>query len=227
MTTQNTYPEGLLGRKLGMTQVYTTEGESVPVTVIQAGPCFVLGVKSDASDGRTAVQLGFEPKKNQRVSKPEMGNFAKAGQGAFYHVQEMRCDVERLGWSAVGKELRASDVFADGDMVDVSGMTIGRGFSGVFRRYGFKGQPASNGTHEVERHGGSIGCRKFPGRVIKGQKMPGHHGNAHRTVMNLKVMGIRPEENLLLVRGAVPGGPGSLVMIRKAIKTYKPAKAAA
>jgi large subunit ribosomal protein L3 len=218
MTTSKHYPEGILGKKLGMTQVFTAEGQSIPVTIIQAGPCYVLNVRGKEEHGYTAVQFGFEPKKNQRCNKAELGQFKKAGQGAFYHVKEVRCDAESLGWNEVGKEVTVSDVFKDGETVDISGVSIGRGFQGVVRRHGMKGQPMTRGTHEVRRHVGAVGCRKFPGRIFKGQRMPGRMGGTNVTVQNLQVVGVKPEENLLLVRGGIPGARGSLVVIRKAIK---------
>ena len=218
MTTSKHYPEGLLGKKLGMTQVFTAEGQSIPVTIIQAGPCYVLDVRGQEQHGYSAVQFGFEPKKNQRCTKAELGQFKKAGQGAFYHVKEVRCDAPALGWNEVGKEVTVSDVFKDGEIVDVSGVSIGRGFQGVVRRHGMKGQPMTRGTHEVRRHVGAIGCRKFPGRVFKGQRMPGRMGGDNVTVQNLQVVGVKPEENILLVKGGIPGARGSLVVIRKAVK---------
>lgn len=226
MSNQKLHPEGLIGKKLGMTQVFAKDGECVPVTVIQLGPCYVLDIKNKDKHGYSSVQLGFEPKKAQRVNKPEMGHFAKSGKGAFYHVKEVRCDAEALGWTTLGQELKVGDVFNDGELVDVSGVSIGRGFSGVFKRFKIGGQPATRGTHEYRRHIGSIGCRKFPGRVHKGKRMPGHHGNANVTTQNLQVVGIRPEENIILVKGGVPGATGGLVFIRKAIKSYKANKAA-
>lgn len=227
MATEKIYPEGLLGRKLGMSQVFTAEGECVPVTVIEAGPCFVLGLRLQDKDGYSGVQLGFEPKKAQRVTKAQQGHFNKAGQGAFYHVKEMRCDNAALGWTTLGQQLKVSDVFADGDTVDISGTSIGRGFQGVVKRYHAKGQPSTRGTHEYRRHIGAIGCRKFPGRVFKNKSMPGHMGNENVTIQNLTVVGVRPEENVLLVKGGVPGAKGGLLVIRKAMKSYKPKKVAA
>lgn len=226
MATQKLHPEGLLGKKLGMTQVFTTEGECVPVTIIKAGPCFVLDIRSTEKDGYTAVKLGFEPKKQQRCNKAELGAFGKSGKGAFYHVKEVRCNAEALGWNQVGHEVKVGDIFAEGEMVDVSGVSIGRGFSGVVRRHGVKGQPSTRGTHETRRNIGSIGCRKFPGRVFKNKRMPGHYGDANVTVQNLKVVGVKPGENIILVRGGVPGAKGSLVVVRKAMKSYKPKQAA-
>lgn len=218
MTTTRHHPEGILGKKLGMTQIFSPEGKSIPVTIIQAGPCFVLEVKNEETHGYTGVQFGFEPKKMQRCTKAEQGHVKKAGQGAFYHVRELRCDAQKLGWNEPGKEVNVADVFKDGETVDVSGMTIGKGFQGVVRRHGMKGQPMTRGTHEVRRHVGSIGCRKFPGRVFKGQRMPGRMGGDNVTVQNLQVVRVKGDENILLVRGGIPGARGSLVVIRKAKK---------
>lgn len=218
MSSSKQYPEGLLGKKLGMTQVFTPEGASVPVTIIQAGPCYVLDVRGQEVHGYSAVQFGFEPKKAQRCTKAELGSFKKASQGAFYHVKEVRCDVQKLGWGEVGKEIKVGDVFKDGEVVDVSGVSIGKGFQGVVRRHHMKGQPMTRGTHEVRRHVGAVGCRKFPGRIFKGQRMPGRMGGENVTVQNLQVVGVRAEENILLVKGGIPGARGSLVVIRKAMK---------
>lgn len=220
MSSKKVYPEGLLGKKLGMTQIFTADGQCVPVTAIQVGPCFVLAVRTEEQDGYSAVQLGFEPKKQQRVTKPLLGHFAKAGKGSFYHVKEVRCDAASLGWTTPGQELKVADIFQEGVMVDVSGVVIGRGFSGVFRRFKAGGQPATRGTHEVKRHIGSIGNRKTPGRVFKNKKMPGRMGGNNVTIQNLKVVGIRPEENVVLVRGGIPGCEGGLVMVSKAMKSF-------
>lgn len=213
------YPEGLIGTKVGMTQVFTDKGECIPVTVIELGPCTVLDVCTPERDGYSAVQLGFTEKRMERASKAMQGHFARAGQGAFYNVMELRCDVETLGWKP-GQQVRVEDVFMANEKVDVRGTSLGKGFSGVFRKFGVKGQPMTRGTHEVRRHIGAIGCRKFPGRVMKNQKMPGQLGNARVTVQNLRVVAVKPEQNVLLVRGAVPGAKGSPVMVRKAIKHY-------
>src|SRR5262245_51229374 len=152
MGSEKVYPEGLLGRKVGMTQVFTPEGERVPVTIIQAGPCYVLDVKSKEQHGYSAVQLGFVPKKVQRVDKAMRGHFAKAGTGSFQHIKEIRCDAAALSWNTPGKELKVSDVFQEGQTVDISGVSKGRGFSGVVRRWGMAGMPATRGTHEYRRH---------------------------------------------------------------------------
>ena len=220
MSSEKIYPEGLLGKKVGMTHVIDEEGKCVPVTVVEVGPCFVLGTRTQEQHGYTAVQLGFGSKKIERVNSADRGNFEKAGKGAFYHVNEIRCDAEKLGWKDLGQEIKVGDVFSDGEFVDITGTSIGRGFAGVVKKYGMKGQPATRGTHEYERHIGSIGCRKSPGRVIKGRRMAGHMGNEKVTVQNLKIFAVKPEENLLLVRGGIPGSKGGLVVVRKAVKKY-------
>lgn len=219
MSNNKRYPEGLLGKKLGMTQIFSKDGQCVPVTVIQAGPCYVLDVKTADAHGYSGVQFGFEPKKAQRVNKPELGHFSRAGRGAFYHVKEIRCDAEGLGWTTLGQEVRVGEIFKDGEIVDVSGVSIGKGFAGVVKRFGAKGQPATRGTHEVRRHIGAVGCRKFPGRIFKNKRMPGHMGNELVTIQNLEIVGVKPEENLILVKGGIPGSKGGLVVIRRAVKT--------
>ena len=220
MGTQKVFPEGLLGRKLGMTQIFAEDGTCIPVTVIEVGPCFVLDVRSNEKNGYTGVQLGFGSKTPKRVTKPEMGHFAKAGKGAFQHVKEIRCDNEALGWTTPGQELKVAEVFESGQMVDVTGVSIGRGFAGVVKRFKAKGQPATRGTHEYFRHIGSIGNRKTPGHVFKNKKMPGHMGNEVVTVQNLQIVGINAEENLLMVKGGTPGSKDGLLVIKKAMKGY-------
>jgi len=220
MSVQKLFPEGLLGKKVGMAHVYAEDGTCIPVTLIRLGPCYVLDVRTKEKHGYEAVQLGFEPKKPQRVNKAQMQHFAKAGKGAFYHVNEIRCAAQALGWVNLGQELRVGDVFRPGEFVDVTGTSIGRGFMGVVGRHGMKGQPATRGTHEHRRNIGSIGCRKTPGRVFKGHRMPGHMGDVRVTVQNLKVMAVNPEENILVVKGGVPGAKGGLVMVRRAVKRY-------
>ena len=202
-----------------MTQVFGADGIVVPVTVIQTGPCVVVQKKETGRDGYNAVQLGFGNKKNQRVNKPEQGHMVKAGKGAFEVLREFRS--EDVAQYAVGQEIKVSDLFRVGDRVDVSGTSKGRGFAGVIKRWGFSGFPASHGTHEYFRHGGSIGNRSYPGRVFKGKKMAGHWGNERVSVQNLEVIGVRPEGNLLLVRGAIPGAKRGILLIRRAAKGSK------
>jgi large subunit ribosomal protein L3 len=205
---------GLVGKKLGMTQVFDAQGKVVPVTVIEAGPCTVVQKKTIGKDGYDAVQLGFGQKKTHRVSKPMLGHFQKAGKGAFAALRELRVDAASA--PEVGQEVRV-DIFREGEYVDVTGQTIGRGFTGVVKRWGFKGGRASHGSM-FHRAPGSIGGSSWPSRVFKNMKMGGHYGNERVTVLNLQVVAIQPEKNLLLVRGAVPGAKNSLVFVRRAIK---------
>lgn len=209
---------GLIGKKLGMTQVYTAQGELVPVTVIQAGPCMVVQTKTAATDGYVAVQLGFGEQKPQRASKALRQHCLKAGKGVFQVLREFRVEEERRDDLTPGRELSVDGLFKEGDRVDVSGVTKGRGFTGVIKRHKFGGFPASHGTHEYFRHGGSIGNRSFPGRVFRGKRMAGQYGNERVTTQDLEVIAVRPAEHLLLLRGAVPGARGGVVIVRPAVK---------
>jgi large subunit ribosomal protein L3 len=208
---------GLIGKKLGMTQIYTPAGELVPVTVIQTGPCTVVQAKTVATDGYAAVQVGFGSKKPQRATKPYREHCVKVGKGVFQTLREFRLEnsPEAL---APGDELAVERLFKQGDMVDVTGISKGRGYTGVVKRHGFSGFPASHGTHEYFRHGGSIGNRSFPGRVFKNKRMAGQYGTDRVTTQNIEVIAVRPAEHLLLVRGAVPGARGGVVMVRPAVK---------
>jgi large subunit ribosomal protein L3 len=207
---------GLIGRKLGMTQFYNADGNLVPVTVIETGPCVVVQKKESARDGYNALQVGFGSKKNQRVNKPAQGHMAKAGKGAFEVLKEFRLD--DVSGYAVGQEIKVAELFKTGDRIDVSGTSKGHGFSGVIKRWSFGGFPGSHGTHEYFRHGGSIGNRSYPGRVRKGKKMAGHWGDETVSIQNLEVVEVRPEQNLMLVRGAVPGAKRGVVIVRRAAK---------
>ncbi len=220
MATKRLYPEGLLGTKEGMTQVFTEDGKCIPVTVIKLGPCTILEVKNQSTHGYDAVKLGFQAKEIAKMNKPQAGNFKKWGKGAFRHTKEMRCHAENLGWTSPGKELSVSDVFSEGDKVDVSGTTIGRGFAGVVKKFRVAGQPSTQGTHEARRNIGSIGNCADPGRVFKNRKMPGQFGNVRVTTQNLKVVSVNEELNVILVKGAVPGAKGCLVEVRKSVKGY-------
>lgn len=210
---------GLIGKKIGMTQVFGADGSVLPVTVIQTGPCVVVQKRETGRDGYNALQLGFGSRKSQRVNKPEQGHMVKAGKGAFQLLREFRS--EDVGQYEVGQEIKVADLFKVGDRVDVSGTSKGRGFTGVIKRWGFAGFPGSHGTHEYFRHGGSIGNRSYPGRVFKGKKMAGQWGNERISVQNLEVIGVRAEDNLLLIKGAVPGAKRGFVFIRRAIKGNK------
>ncbi len=207
---------GLIGRKIGMTQFYSAEGNVVPVTVVETGPCIVVQKKEPSKDGYTALQVGFGSRKAQRVNKAEQGHMAKAGKGAFEVLREFRLD-DVSGYE-VGQEIKAADLFKVGDLIDVAGISKGHGFTGVIKRWSFAGFPGSHGTHEYFRHGGSIGNRSYPGRVRKGKKMAGHWGNEQIATQNLLVVDIRAEENLMFVRGAVPGAKQGVVILRPAIK---------
>jgi large subunit ribosomal protein L3 len=210
---------GLIGKKIGMTQVFSADGTVVPVTVIQTGPCVVVQKKEAAKDGYDALQIGFGSRKAQRVNKPDQGHFAKAGKGAFQVLREFR--TEKVAEYELGQEIKAADLFKTGDLVDVAGISKGRGFAGVMKRWSFAGFPGSHGTHEYFRHGGSIGNRSYPGRVFKGKRMAGHWGDERISVQNLEVVEVRPDNNLLLLKGSVPGAERGVLLIRQALKGRK------
>ncbi len=202
---------GLMGKKLGMTGLFTPEGQYVPVTVIEAGPCVVTQIKTEATDGYDALQLGFEEKKQARTNKPMRGHFEKSGGKCFRHIQEV--SVENPDEYSLGQEVTL-DLFSVGERVDVVGMSKGRGFAGVIKRHGFHGGRKSHGS-KSHRIPGSIGCSAYPARVIKGKKMPGQYGVSRNTIRNLEIVDIRPDDNLILVKGAIPGPKRALVTIQK------------
>lgn len=205
---------GLIGKKVGMTQVFWGDGTVVPVTVLEVGPCVVTQKKTKETDGYDAVQLGFEKQKEKRTTKPIQGHLKKADKGCFRILREIRTD--NPDEYQVGQELKAS-IFSVGDSVDVVGTTKGRGFAGVMKRHGFGGGRATHGSM-FHRAPGSIGASAYPSRVFKGKKMPGQMGNVRKTVQNLVVVAVRPERNLILVKGAVPGSTSGVVMIKDAVK---------
>jgi large subunit ribosomal protein L3 len=207
---------GLIGKKVGMTQFYNAEGNAVPVTVVQTGPCVVVQKKESGRDGYSALQVGFGSKKGQRVNKPMQGHMARAGKGAFEVLKEFRLD--DVSKYEVGQEIKVSELFKVGDRIDVAGISKGHGFTGVIKRWSFAGFPGSHGTHEYFRHGGSIGNRSYPGRVRKGKKMAGHWGDERVSIQNLEVVDIRAEQNLMLIKGAVPGAKQGVVILRLAAK---------
>jgi large subunit ribosomal protein L3 len=215
--------KGLLGTKLGMTQVFDAAGHIVPVTVVQAGPCTVAQVKTPERDGYAAVQLAFGEVKPKRVNKPLKGHFAKSGVEPRRHLVELR--TADAGNYSAGQELKPDEVFAQGERVDVIGVSKGKGFAGVMKRHGFAGLGASHGTERKHRSPGSVGACATPGRIFKGMRMAGHMGHERVTVLNLEVAKIDPERSLLLVRGAVPGPKGGLVMIRSAVQTTEGVRA--
>jgi large subunit ribosomal protein L3 len=211
--------EGLIGRKVGMTQVFGDDGNHIPVTVIQAGPCTVLGIRTRESHGYDALQLGFEPKK-KNVSKPAAGVFKKANLAPMGVIREIRLEKgEMLAGYEVGKSVTA-ELFAPGEIVDVVGITKGKGFQGGVKRHGWYGGDATHGSM-FHRAPGSIGASSDPSRVWPGHRLPGRMGGVQRTVLNVSVVRVLPEQNLVLVRGAVPGANGALVVIRKSVKTTK------
>ena len=218
--------KGILGTKLGMTQVFQADGDAVPVTVVEAGPCTVTQIKkADGPDGYEALQIGYGSKRDKLITKPLKGHFAKHSQAEpLRHLAEIRLAPGAAGETKAGDKMDAS-VFAVGDYVDVVGVMKGRGFSGVVRRHGFSTQKESHGAHYHWRHGGSIGCRK-PEHVRKGKRMGGQYGNTRKTVQNLKIIRVDVAKNLLYILGAIPGANGNLVMVRQA-KKKKAAKPAA
>jgi large subunit ribosomal protein L3 len=206
--------KGILGTKLGMTQIFD-DTRAIPVTVIKAGPCFVAQVKTEEKDGYSAVQLAFGATRPNGVTKPEQGHFDKHGGQTGRHVVEIRTD--DAGSYEPGQELRA-DVFEAGERADVVGVSKGKGFAGVMKRHGFSGLSSSHGTERKHRSPGAIGACATPSRVFKGMRMAGQMGNERVTVLNLEVVRADAERNLLLLRGAIPGPEGGLVMVRSAVK---------
>ncbi|NOZ55576.1 MAG: 50S ribosomal protein L3 [Calditrichaeota bacterium] len=204
---------GIIGRKLGMTRIFGERGKAIPVTVIEAGPCYVTQVKTEDTDGYNAVQLGFDETKEKRVTKPVLGHLKKAGVKPLRVLREFR-DFELEGELQLGQEIRV-DIFKEGDKVSVTGFTKGRGFAGVVKRHGFGGGPKTHGQSDRWRAPGSIGQSSFPSRVLKGLRMAGRMGNTRVTVKNLEVVKVDPENNLLVIKGAVPGAIKGIVTIRK------------
>lgn len=208
---------GLVGRKCGMTRVFTEDGRSIPVTVIQALPNRVTRLKTPDSDGYAAVQIATGSKKASRVSRPDLGQFAAAGTEPAEGLFEFRVEVEQLSEFETGAEITV-ERFAEGDYVDVSGTSIGKGYAGVIKRHNFSMQDATHGNSLSHRAPGSIGQNQTPGRVFKGKKMSGHMGNVRRTVQNLQVVRVDSERNLLLVKGAVPGHADGRIFVKPAVK---------
>jgi len=208
---------GLLGKKLGMTHIYDDYGRRMAVTAIQAGPCTVLGLRSPKPHGYTAVQLGFEPMKEDRVSKPRLGQFKQAGTGPFRHVREFRLAKEtKDGELAIGQQLTV-EMFQPYELVDVTGISIGKGFQGGVKRWGWKGGPQTHGSMS-HRRPGSIGSTTTPGRVWRGHHLPGHMGLDRVTTQNVRVVRVDAQNNLLLIQGSVPGSDDGLIMISKSMK---------
>jgi large subunit ribosomal protein L3 len=202
----------MLGKKVGMTRIYSEAGSAIAVTAIETGPCIVLQKKSVEKEGYNAIQIGFGSKKESRVSKPMAGHFKAAGKGGFSYLKEFL--VDDVAQYELGQEIQAADLFKVGDLVDVSGISKGRGFQGVIKRHGFKGGRKTHGSM-FHRAPGSIGCSAYPSRVIKGKKLPGRMGNALITKKNVMVVDVRPESNVMLVKGSLPGAKQGVLQIYK------------
>jgi large subunit ribosomal protein L3 len=206
--------KGIIGKKLGMTQLFMEDGTCVPVTVVQAGPCVVTQKKTTACDGYNAIQVGFESVNASTATKPQLGHCTKSGQGVFRHLRELQFDEStelNLG------DLLSVDQFAAGDYIDVTGTSIGKGFQGVIKRYNFSGGRASHGSR-FHRAPGSIGASATPSRVFKNKKMPGQMGNVRKTIQRLQIVRIDAAENLLLIKGSVPGHRNNIVLIKNSVK---------
>jgi len=206
--------KAILGEKLGMTQIFDSESRAIPVTVIKAGPVKITQIKSVHTDGYNAIQIAF--KELASVNGPQSGHFAKAGVAPQKHLVEV--PVDAVDDYELGQQILVSDLFEAGTKADVTGVSKGKGFAGVMKRHNFKGQGASHGAHKIHRAPGSIGACATPARVFKGKRLPGRMGNDRTTIMNLDVVQVDGERNLLMVRGAVPGPKGAVVVIREAVK---------
>jgi large subunit ribosomal protein L3 len=208
---------GLIGKKLGMIGLFTSDGDAIPVTAVQLGPCVVTQVKTIDTDGYNALQLGFGEKKNSRVNKALKGHFKKSGDDCFAFLREVH--VNDPGEYEIGQTI-SLDFFDIGERIDVTATTKGKGFSGVIKRHGFHGGKKTHGSHS-HRIPGSIGCSAWPSKVLKGKKLPGQYGNQRKTIRNLEIVDIRPQENIVLIKGAVPGSKNGLVEIKKPKSTQK------
>ena len=205
---------GLIGRTLGMTQLFSRDGEAIPITVIEAGPCSVVQIKGKEKGGYNALQLGFLPKKTDKASKPLQGHFKKSGTSAFYFLKEFK--VDDISSYQLGQEIHL-EIFRVGQKVTVTGTSKGKGFSGGMKRWGFRGGPGSHGSTR-HRAPGSIGSSAFPSRVFKGKNLPGHQGAATVTIENLEIVDIKPDKNLLFLKGSVPGKKNGMVIIKPSNK---------
>jgi large subunit ribosomal protein L3 len=209
--------KGLIGKKVGMTQVFAEDGNLVPVTVIDVSSCIVVGKRTPEKDQYSAVALGFGEVSEKRVNKARAGSFKKANAQPRAHIREFRISPEEVAKLNLGDEIK-SDMFAKGELVDVTGVTKGRGFQGVMKRWNFRGFGQTHGTHEYRRHPGAIGQRKTPGRVYPNKKMPGHYGVEQVTTQNLTVVEVLADKGLLLVKGAIPGHNQSIVYVKPSVK---------
>jgi len=211
----------IIGKKLGMTQIFLKDGSTVPVTAVLAGPCSVVQKKNQEKDGYFAIQIGFEEKKLKQTSKPLQGHFKKTKLTPKKILREFRTDKKESDMYKEGQNITLDTVIHQNDYIDATGISKGKGFTGVIKRHGFKGGKASHGVHEYHRHGGSHGASSNPGRMVPGLKMAGQHGNKQVTVQNLKVVQINKERNIAFIKGAVPGAPGGYLVIRKTVKKKK------
>lgn len=205
---------GIMGSKVGMTQIFDEEARALPVTVIKAGPCHIVQIRTPETDGYSAVQLGYG--RDRRPSRPAAGHYAKAGVEPARRLLEVR--VDDVSGFEVGQEIKVEDIFQPGGKADVTGVSKGKGFQGVMKRHNFRGQKASHGAHKIHRAPGAIGACATPARVFKGTRLPGRMGAERTTVLNLAVVGVDAEQGLLLLQGAVPGPKGAVVFVREAVK---------
>ncbi|MBN2343822.1 MAG: 50S ribosomal protein L3 [Deltaproteobacteria bacterium] len=208
---------GLLGKKIGMTQVFEADGSRLSVTAIEVGPCTVVQKRTMEKDGYVALQLGYVEKKESRVNRPEMGHFKKADVTPKRYLREFRVSQEIADKYEVGQEINI-DLFRNGDVLDIKGTSKGKGFAGVVKTYGFRGGSSTHGVHEAYRHGGALGMCMTPGRVLKGKKMAGHHSSKTVTQQGMKIVRLFAGDNLIFVKGTVPGSRNSLVQLRPALK---------
>lgn len=208
--------KAILGEKLGMTQIFDDGSRAIPVTIIKAGPVHVTQIKRPETDGYAAIQIAYKEIPERLVTKPVAGHFAKAGVAPARHVVEVH--VDDPDEYTLGQEIKASDLFVEGGRADVAGFSKGKGFSGSIKRHNFKGQGASHGAHKIHRAPGSIGAAATPSRVHRGKRMPGRMGGAKTTVLNLDVVKVDAERHILMLRGAVPGPKGAVVVVREAVK---------
>jgi large subunit ribosomal protein L3 len=212
---------GIYGKKLGMTEYFDKENNALGITVIEAGPCPIVQKKTVATDKYDAIQVGFMDQKRQRVTKARLGHFDKVNVPAKRFLREIRLNADEIQQYEVGQEVKVN-IFEVGDYVDVTGFTKGKGFTGVIKRHHFRGVASiTHGSHEYFRHGGSVGSSAFPSRVFKGKRMAGRKGNERVTIQNLQVVEVRPEQNLIFIKGGVPGAISGLLLIRKAAKKTK------
>ncbi len=207
--------KAIIGKKIGMTQIFDADGKVIPVTVIEAGPCSVTQLKTEEKEGYNAVQLGFADVAERKLNKPQLGHLKKAGEAAKKYLKEFRLD--DCSAYSLGDVLKA-DVFAEGDCVDITGISKGKGYAGVIKRFGAHRGPMSHGAGPMHRHQGSMGSCSDPSRVFKGKMMPGQMGNEQVTVQNLDVVKVDPELNMIAVRGAVPGPKGGIVFLKNTVK---------